>query len=97
MKSAPSRSRLCNALFSDFWHGWVAQAEACATSRWSDACFVFSMLGWMMIFALLALAGVIGTAVDGLEAASISLKLATTLFAVLFFLCVLARVARGRS
>jgi hypothetical protein len=44
------------------------------------------MLGWMLVFALIAVL-----------AAVISMKLATLVFGVLFFACLLTSVARGRA
>jgi len=54
------------------------------------------MLGWMIVFALMALiAALCFTA--GPAAASASMKLATYVFGGLFLACVLTSVARGRA
>jgi hypothetical protein len=55
------------------------------------------MLGWMMIFALMALLAAIAVAVAGPGAASVSLKVATTIFSVLFCACVVTSVVRRRA
>ena len=55
------------------------------------------MLGWMMVFAIMAiLAGVLTMAADP-GAGLISTKLATLVFVVLFFACLLTSVGRGRA
>jgi hypothetical protein len=52
------------------------------------------MLGWMMVFALMAILA----AVTSLVAAEpVSMKLATMIFGALFFVCVITSVARGRA
>jgi hypothetical protein len=65
--------------------------------RWPITCPVERMIGWMMIFAFLAVPGVIVTFAVDPATASISLKLASILFGTLFFLCALPRVVRGRA
>jgi len=65
--------------------------------RWPLACPAQSMIGWMMIFAFLAVPGVIVSLAVDPATASVSLKLASVLFGTLFFICVLTRVVRGRA
>jgi hypothetical protein len=55
------------------------------------------MLGWMMIFALMALLAAIANVAAGPTAAGISLKVATAIFSVLFCACVVASVVRRRA
>lgn len=65
--------------------------------RWPLTCPVPGMLGWMMIFAFLAVPGAIMTVAVDPATASTALKLATILFGALFLLCILTRVVRGRA
>jgi hypothetical protein len=51
------------------------------------------MLGWMILFALMVLIGAIAMLVEPAEA---SARLASSVFALLFLLGLLARAARGR-
>jgi uncharacterized membrane protein YtjA (UPF0391 family) len=55
------------------------------------------MIGWMMIFALMALLSAAVDAAAGPGAASISLKVATAIFSVLFCACVVTSVVRRRA
>jgi len=55
------------------------------------------MIGWMMIFAFLAVPGAVVTVAVDPATASISLRLATILFGALFLICLLTRVVRGRA
>jgi hypothetical protein len=54
------------------------------------------MMGWMMIFAFFAVVGAVLTLTLDPAAASISLRLSTIVFGILFLLSVLTRVVRGR-
>lgn len=54
------------------------------------------MLGWIIIFALMAVFGAFFTAADpgsGFD----SIKFATVVFSALFFACLLTRIARRRA
>jgi hypothetical protein len=54
------------------------------------------MLGWMMVFGLMAiLAAILTVAADPLTG-FVSAKIATYIFGVLFVACLLTSVARGR-
>ena len=53
------------------------------------------MLGWMIVFALVAILGGISAALGGNPA--ISMKLTSLLFASLFFLGLLTYAFRGRA
>ena len=55
------------------------------------------MLGWMMVFALMAILNGIITIAAGPSAGIISTKLATLVFGVLFLVCLLTSFARGRA
>jgi hypothetical protein len=55
------------------------------------------MLGWMMVFALMALFTGVIDLVAGPAAGSLSLKLATAVFSGLFIACLLTSLARGRT
>jgi hypothetical protein len=55
------------------------------------------MLGWMMVFALMAILSAVINLVAGPAAEPISMKLATVVFGALFFACVITSVARGRA
>jgi uncharacterized membrane protein YtjA (UPF0391 family) len=55
------------------------------------------MLGWMIVFALMAILAGILTMAAGPSAGIISTKLATLLFGVLFLVCLLTSFARGRA
>jgi len=55
------------------------------------------MLGWMMVFALMALLAAVVNLVAGPAADSMSMKLATAVFSGLFIVCLLTSVARGRT
>lgn len=52
------------------------------------------MFGWMILFALIVVAGAVQT-IAGNGAASA--KLVSTLFAILFLMAVAARATRGRA
>ena len=54
------------------------------------------MLGWMTIFALMFLMGLVSTLAGDPSGASLSLKLATVMSGTLLLACVITRVARGR-
>jgi hypothetical protein len=55
------------------------------------------MLGWMMVFALMAIVAAVTDLMLGPAADSVSMKLATMIFGALFFVCVITSVARGRA
>jgi hypothetical protein len=55
------------------------------------------MLGWMIVFALLAVFGVGINVISAGELAPLSLKLTSLLFAVLFFITIAVRFVRGRA
>ena len=55
------------------------------------------MLGWMMVFALMAILTAVLTLVAGPGAGFVSTKLATFVFGVLFLACLLTSFARGRA
>jgi uncharacterized membrane protein YtjA (UPF0391 family) len=55
------------------------------------------MLGWMMVFALMAILAAVLTIVAGPGAGLFSTKLATVVFGVLFLACLLTSFARGRA
>jgi hypothetical protein len=55
------------------------------------------MLGWMMVFALLALFGGGINLISAGDFAPLSVKLASLLFAVLFFITLAVRLARRRA
>lgn len=54
------------------------------------------MLGWMMVFALMAILAAVSNMIAGPAAELVSMKLATILFGALFFVCVITGLARGR-
>jgi uncharacterized membrane protein YtjA (UPF0391 family) len=54
------------------------------------------MLGWMMVFALMALLAAVLTIIAGPSAGFLSTKLATFIFGALFLVCLLTSVGRGR-
>jgi len=55
------------------------------------------MLGWTIVFALMAILTAVLTVVADPSAGFISTKLATLVFVVLFLACLLTTVARGRA
>jgi uncharacterized membrane protein YtjA (UPF0391 family) len=55
------------------------------------------MLGWMMVFALIAILAAVVNAAGVAATASISMTLATVVFGALFLVCLLTAVARGRA
>jgi uncharacterized membrane protein YtjA (UPF0391 family) len=55
------------------------------------------MLGWMMVFAFIAVLAGILTVIADPAAGLISTKLATLVFGVLFLACLLTSLARGRA
>jgi uncharacterized membrane protein YtjA (UPF0391 family) len=55
------------------------------------------MLGWMILFAILALVAGILTIAAGPAAAMLSTRLATLLFSALFLICVVTSLVRGRA
>jgi|HubBroStandDraft_1064217.scaffolds.fasta_scaffold1595103_1 uncharacterized membrane protein YtjA (UPF0391 family) len=55
------------------------------------------MLGWMIVFALMAILAGIMTVTAGPSADIISTKVATLVFGVLFLVCLLTSFARGRA
>jgi uncharacterized membrane protein YtjA (UPF0391 family) len=55
------------------------------------------MLGWMLVFALIAILAAVMTVLADPAAASISMKLAIVVFGALFVACLLTSVARGRA
>lgn len=55
------------------------------------------MLGWMIVFALMAIIAGVADAVDGHAAASVSMTLTMVVFGVLFLVCLLTSVVRGRA
>ncbi len=55
------------------------------------------MLGWTIIFALIAFLAGFMVILTGPAAASSSMKLATLLFGALFLACLFTRVVRGRA
>jgi uncharacterized membrane protein YtjA (UPF0391 family) len=55
------------------------------------------MLGWMLVFALIAILAAVMTVVSGPAAGVIGAKLATLVFGVLFLVCLLTSFARGRA
>jgi uncharacterized membrane protein YtjA (UPF0391 family) len=55
------------------------------------------MLGWMIVFALIAIVAAVTNLVAGPAAESVSMKLATMVFGALFFVCVITSLARGRA
>jgi hypothetical protein len=55
------------------------------------------MIGWMMIFAFLAVPGAVMTFVVDPAGVSMSLRLASIVFGTLFLVSVLIRVVRGRA
>ena len=54
------------------------------------------MLGWTLIFALMAVFGASFVLAGDPASGAASLKLATIVFSALFFACILTRVARRR-
>jgi uncharacterized membrane protein YtjA (UPF0391 family) len=55
------------------------------------------MLGWMIVFALMAILAGVMTVVAGPSAGFVSTKLATLVFGILFLVCLLTSFARGRT
>ncbi len=55
------------------------------------------MLGWMMVFALMAILTAALALTASPAAGVISVKLATLVFGVLFVACLLTSLARGRA
>ena len=55
------------------------------------------MLGWMIVFAFLAILAAVMTMVADPSAGIVSAKLATLVFGVLFLACLLTRFVRGRA
>jgi hypothetical protein len=55
------------------------------------------MLGWMLVFALIAILAAVVNVIAGPATASISMKLAIAVFGALFVACLLTSVARGRA
>jgi hypothetical protein len=55
------------------------------------------MLGWMMVFALMAILAAVINMIAGPAAESVSMKLATMIFGALFVICVITSAARGRA
>jgi uncharacterized membrane protein YtjA (UPF0391 family) len=55
------------------------------------------MLGWMIVFALIAILAGVMTVAAGPSAGLVSTKLASVVFGVLFLACVLTSLARGRT
>jgi uncharacterized membrane protein YtjA (UPF0391 family) len=55
------------------------------------------MLGWMMVFALMAILAAALTLAADPAAGFISTKVATLVFGVLFVACLLTSFARGRA
>jgi uncharacterized membrane protein YtjA (UPF0391 family) len=54
------------------------------------------MLGWMMVFGIMAIMAAILTVAAGPVAGLVSTKIATYVFGLLFVVCLLTSVARGR-
>jgi hypothetical protein len=54
------------------------------------------MLGWMIVFAIIAILAAVMNVVGGPTAQSMSMTLATVVFGVLFVACILTTFARGR-
>jgi uncharacterized membrane protein YtjA (UPF0391 family) len=57
----------------------------------------FRMLGWMIVFALMAIFGAVLTLAEDPSAGFISAKLVTLVFGVLFLACLLTSVVRRRA
>ena len=55
------------------------------------------MLGWMMVFAFMAILAGTLTLAAGPAAGLVSTKLATLVFGALFLACLLTSLARGRA
>jgi hypothetical protein len=55
------------------------------------------MLGWMIVFGLMAILAAVMTVAAGPSADIISTKMAAVVFGVLFFACLLTSFARGRA
>lgn len=55
------------------------------------------MLGWMIVFALMAILAAVMTVAADPAAGLVSAKLATLVFGLLFLVFVLTRFARGRA
>ena len=55
------------------------------------------MVGWMIVFAFMAILAGIMTVAAGPSAGIISSKVATLVFGVLFLVCLLTSFARGRA
>jgi uncharacterized membrane protein YtjA (UPF0391 family) len=55
------------------------------------------MLGWMIVFAFIAILAAAINVIGSTTPASISMTLATVVFGALFFICLLTTVARGRA
>ena len=79
--------------------------------RWHYTCLILSgttllnrpgmengfMLGWMIVFAFMAILNGVITIAAGPSAGLVSAKLATLVFGVLFLVCLLTSFARGRA
>lgn len=55
------------------------------------------MLGWTMVFGLIAVLAWVMDVVAGPATAAVSTKLAMLVFGVLFLACLLTNVVRGRA
>jgi uncharacterized membrane protein YtjA (UPF0391 family) len=55
------------------------------------------MLGWMMVFALIAILAAVVNVAGGAATASNSMTLAMVVFGALFLACLLTALARGRA
>jgi len=55
------------------------------------------MLGWMIVFALITVLGALMSLAGIVAPESVSMKLATVVFGVLFLACVLTRFVRDRA
>jgi hypothetical protein len=55
------------------------------------------MLGWMMVFAFIAILAAVMNVVGSHVATSISMTFTTVVFGALFLACVLTAVVRGRA
>ena len=56
-----------------------------------------TMLGWMMVFALIAILAAVANVVGSAATSSISMTLATVVFGALFLACLLTAFVRGRA
>jgi len=55
------------------------------------------MLGWLLTFALLSMCGFMLLLSDASGGAFLSIKVATAVFTVLFFVCLLTRIVRRHA